>query len=78
MQRLAQIVACRRQKLRLAATGRLRRRAGAVGCGSLRLKLADKVDILVAHREGLRHQVIEVVAEPQNEREYDRQHRSDE
>jgi len=47
VQRLTQIVARRRQKLRLAPVGRLGGSASAIGGGGLGLKLVDEIDVLV-------------------------------
>ena len=78
VQRLTQIVARRRQKLRLAPVGRLGGSASTIGGRGLGLKLVDEIDVLVPDRQRLRHQVIEVVTEAQDEAEHDEQHRCNE
>ena len=78
VQRLTQIVARRRQKLRLAPVGRLGGSASTIGGRGLGLKLVDEIDVLVPDRQRLRHQVIEAVTEAQDEAKHDEQHRCNE
>ena len=77
MQRLSQIVARRRKKLRLSAIGRLGSGTRVVGCCGLRLQLADQVQLFVADSERLRQEIVQVVTESEDKDEDDHQHPGD-
>jgi len=49
-----------------------------LGRGRLRLEQVDEVDVLVTDRQGLCHQIVEVVAEAQDKGEHDQQRGGDE
>ncbi len=74
MQRLAQVMARRGEKLALGPAGRLG--GGARGERGLRLCLefADEVDVFIAHRQRLGQHAVHLAAERQHEHQHDAEH----
>ena len=75
VQRLAQIVACRGEKLRLRAVRRFGRATRLHRRAGLGAQLRDEVGVLVPDGQRLREQVVDAMAEGEHEREHDRHHR---
>ena len=74
MQRLAQVMACRGEKLAFRAIGGFGGTARLLRCAAALAKLSDQVDVFVAHRERLRQHVVEAMSESNNEYEHDGHH----
>ena len=74
VQRLAQVVARRREEPALRATRRLGGRARSERCLGLCLELGDQVEVVVAHGERLRQHIVHLAPERDDEAENDDEH----
>ena len=74
VQRLAEIVTCRCEKLAFRAIGAFGGTTRFMRCTGALAEFRDQVDIFVAHRERLRQHVVQAMPESDDEHEHDGHH----